>query len=128
MEIIKGLYYTKDHEWLKVEEGKAYIGITDYAQKALGEIVFVELPEIDDEFEKGEAFGVIESVKAASDIYMPVSGKVLEINEELEDSPELVNEDPYGSWIICIKMSDESELEGLMDEKEYEVFCSEEEK
>ncbi len=123
MKIVEGLYYSKDHEWVKVEGEKAYIGITDYAQHALGEIVYVEMPEVDDEIGAGDAFGVIESVKAASDSFLPISGKVVEINEELEDSPELLNEKPFESWILAVEMSEKSELEGLMDSKEYEEFC-----
>lgn len=123
MKIVEGLHYSKDHEWVKVEGGKAYIGITDYAQHALGEIVYVEMPEVDDEIGAGDVFGVIESVKAASDSFLPISGKIVEINEELEDSPELLNEKPYESWILAVEMSDESELEGLMDSKGYDEFC-----
>lgn len=123
MEILKGLYYSKDHEWVKVEGSKAYIGITDYAQHALGEIVYVELPEVDDEISAGDVFGVIESVKAASDSFSPISGEITEVNEELEDAPELLNEKPYESWIFTIKMSDEAELEGLMKAEKYEEFC-----
>ncbi|SKC37547.1 glycine cleavage system protein GcvH [Maledivibacter halophilus] len=127
MKTLEGLYYSKDHEWVKVEGNKAYIGITDYAQNALGEIVYVEMPEVDDEIEAGDVFGVIESVKAASDSFLPVSGKVIEINEELEDSPELLNEKPYESWVLAVEMSDQSELEDLMDSKKYEEFCETEE-
>lgn len=123
MKILEGLYYSKDHEWVKVDGDKAYIGITDYAQHALGEIVYVEMPEVDDEIESGDVFGVIESVKAASDSDLPISGKVVEINEELEDSPELLNESPYESWILAVEISDKAELENLMDPKEYEEFC-----
>jgi len=126
MKIIDGLYYSEDHEWVKVDGDKAYIGITDFAQKALGDIVFVELPELDDEIATGETFGVVESVKAASDIVIPIGGIVVEINEDLEDSPENVNSDPYGSWIAAIKMSDQSELDSLMSAADYEKFCSEE--
>lgn len=126
MKIVEGLHYSKDHEWVKVEGGKAYIGITDYAQHALGEIVYVEMPEVDDEIGAGDVFGVIESVKAASDSFLPISGKIVEINEELEDSPELLNEKPYESWILAVEMSDESELEGLMDSKGYDEFCKSE--
>lgn len=126
MEILQDLYYTNDHEWIKVKDDKAYIGITDYAQNALGEIVYVEMPEVDDELSKGDVFGVVESVKAASDSYMPVSGKILEINEALENSPELINQKPYESWIIAIEMSDKSELKNLMKHKEYEEFCNKE--
>jgi len=126
MKIIDGLYYSEDHEWVKIDGDKAYIGITDFAQKALGDIVFVELPELDDEIATGETFGVVESVKAASDIVIPLGGTIVEINEDLEDSPENVNSDPYGSWIAAIKMSDQSELESLMSAANYEKFCSEE--
>jgi glycine cleavage system H protein len=115
----KGLYYTESHEWVKVEGGIAYIGITDYAQESLGEIVFVELPEEESAVEAGEAFGAIESVKAASDVNSPVTGTVLEVNDELEDSPELLNEDPYEHWIIKVDLEDESELEQLLSEEQY---------
>lgn len=119
------LLYSKNHEWIRKEGNTAFIGITDHAQKSLGEIVYVELPEVDDEFEVEEAFGVIESVKAASDSYMPVSGKILEINEALEDSPTLLNEDPYGAWIIKIELSDEGELDSLLDLSAYNELCEE---
>lgn len=127
MKILEDLLYTNDHEWLKVEEDKAYIGITDYAQDALGDIVYVELPEVDDEFEMEEAFAVVESVKAAADIYIPVGGRVLEINEDLEDDPSLVNEDPYESWMIAVELEDKSQLDELMNSGEYEKFLEEEE-
>jgi glycine cleavage system H protein len=126
MEIKKGLYYTEEHEWVRVSGNTAYIGITDYAQDALGDIVYVELPEAGDTLKAGDVFSVIESVKAASDIYLPVSGTVLKVNTELEDSPELINEDPYGSWIIAVDMLDDTELEQLMDAAAYEEFLSEE--
>lgn len=126
MKVKKDLLYTNDHEWVKVEGDKAYIGITDYAQNSLGEIVYVELPEIGDEFNAGDVFSVIESVKAASDSYLPVSGKVVEVNEELSDSPELINEDPYGNWIVVVELTDKSELDKLMSAEEYEEFCSKE--
>ncbi|HHV60615.1 MAG TPA: glycine cleavage system protein GcvH [Clostridiaceae bacterium] len=126
MKVIKNLKYSKDHEWVKVEGNKAYIGITDYAQHALGDIVFVELPETDTEISGGDAFAVVESVKAAADVYSPVSGVVLEVNEELLDAPERINEDPYESWIALIELSDPDEVEELMDAVEYEKFCSEE--
>ena len=125
MKLVEGLYYSNDHEWVKVEGNKATIGITDYAQHQLGEIVFVELPEVDDELNSGDSFGVIESVKAASDAYMPVSGKVLEVNEELVGAPQLVNEDAFGSWMLVVELSDESELEGLMNAEDYQKFCEE---
>jgi len=122
---VEKLLYSKNHEWIRKEGNTAFIGITDHAQKSLGEIVYVELPEIDDEFEVEEAFGVIESVKAASDSYMPVSGKIIEINEALEDSPTLLNEDPYGTWIIKIELSDEGELDSLLELSAYNELCEE---
>ncbi|WP_040212753.1 glycine cleavage system protein GcvH [Clostridium polynesiense] len=127
MSVLKNLQYTKDHEWLKVEDNKAYIGITDYAQKSLGSIVYVELPEVEEEFSKGEVFGVVESVKAASDIYIPVSGKVVESNEDTVDDPSLINNAPYDNWLICVELQDEGELDGLMSAEEYEEFISKEE-
>lgn len=112
--------YTKDHEWARVEGDIVAIGINDYAQDQLGEVVFVELPEIGDSFEKGDEFGTVESVKAVSEIYMPVSGEVIELNESLEDSPELVNTDPYeDGWIIKVKPADVSEMDKLMDRTAY---------
>ncbi len=125
MKVETGLFYTKDHEWVKVEGNEATIGITDYAQHALGDIVYVELPAVDDSFEEGEVFGVIESVKAASDIFIPIGGTVTEVNESLEDEAQLVNEDPYQNWIIKIAMSDEDELKALMSPEAYQQFCSE---
>ena len=124
---VKGLYYTEDHEWVKVDGEKALIGITDYAQHALGEIVYVELPEVGAEYKAGDVLCVIESVKAAADTFTPVSGKVVEINEELEDSPQLLNEGPFDNWIAAIEMNDPSELENLMDEEAYKTFCEKEE-
>lgn len=126
MKVLKELLYTRDHEWVKVEGEKAYIGITDYAQHAMGDIVFVELPEIDAEMNSEETFGVIESVKAASDMYMPVSGKVIEINESLGDDPALVNIDPYKNWMIVVELSDPSQLDILLKPEEYEELCSKE--
>lgn len=126
MEIKKDLYYSEDHEWIKVEGDIVYIGITDYAQHSLGSIVYVEMPDVDDEFDAGEVFGVIESVKAASDSFMPVSGTIVEINEDLEDEPESINAAPYEKWILKVKLNDASELEKLMDSKAYEEFCSKE--
>ncbi|MBV1817083.1 glycine cleavage system protein GcvH [Bacteroidales bacterium MSK.15.36] len=126
MKVLEGLLYTKDHEWIKVEGDKAYIGVTDYAQDSLGDIVYVELPDIDDEFEMEDSFAVVESVKAAADIYIPVDGRVLEINEELEDDPSLVNEDPYENWMILVELEDKSQLDELMDHEEYEKFLEEE--
>ncbi|MBI4862016.1 MAG: glycine cleavage system protein GcvH [Candidatus Riflebacteria bacterium] len=120
----ENLRYTKNHEWIAVQEGRlARVGITDYAQHELGDIVFVELPSIDDEFEKGSTFGVVESVKAVSDLYMPVSGKVKEINGDLEQQPELINHSPHDEgWIVAIEMTDEEELAALMTSDEYEEF------
>lgn len=126
MKVLKDLYYSEDHEWIKVEGNEAYIGITDFAQDQLGDIVYVELPEIDDEIEKDEGFSAVESVKAASDVYMPVDGKVLEVNEELLDSPELLNSDAFENWIIKVELTDSSQLDELMSSKEYEEFISEE--
>ena len=126
MKIVKGLYYTEEHEWLKVEGNKAYIGITDYAQHALGSIVYVEVPEVDEEFAKGEVFGVVESVKAASDIYIPVGGTVVESNEEVVDDPSLLNNAPYDNWLIAVELENEEELEGLMSADAYEDFCNKE--
>lgn len=126
MKTIEGLYYSNDHEWVRVEGAKAYVGITDFAQHALGEIVYVELPEVDEEFAVGDVFSVIESVKAASDSYLPISGKILEVNEELEDSPQLINEDPYENWIVVVEMTNKSDLDNLMNEEEYKEFCDKE--
>ncbi|MBS5824876.1 MAG: glycine cleavage system protein GcvH [Clostridium argentinense] len=127
MSVLNNLLYTKDHEWIKVEGNKAYIGITDYAQRLLGDIVFIELPEEGTEFSKGDAFGVVESVKAASDIYVPVSGNVIEFNEEIIDSPEMVNEKPYDSWMIRVELQDEAELKELLSPEEYKNICDKEE-
>jgi glycine cleavage system H protein len=126
MKTIKGLKYSKEHEWVKVDGNKAYVGITDHAQNSLGEIVFVELPEIGAEVDCGDVLGVVESVKAASDIYSPVSGVVTEINDELEDSPEKINEEPFESWIAILQLNDDSELDELLDADEYEEYCKEE--
>ena len=126
MKVLKGLKYAKGHEWVKVEGNKAYIGITDFAQDELGDIVFVELPEVGTEVDVEDILGAIESVKAASDIYAPVSGTIVEINDELEGSPELINEEPYDSWIAVIEMANGGELDDLMDAEEYEKFCAEE--
>ena len=117
--IIKGLYYSKSHEYVKVEGEFAYIGITDYAQHALGNVVYVDMPDVEDEIEAGEDFGAVESVKAASDLIAPLSGVVVEVNEALEDKPELLNEDPYENWIIKIEISDTTELDNLLDAESY---------
>ena len=126
MNVIKDLLYTKDHEWIKTEGDKAYIGISDFAQHALGSIVFVELPEADADFVEGDTFGAVESVKAASDVYIPVSGKILEINEAIVDDPSLLNQDSYTNWMICVKLSDKKQLDQLMSAEQYEEFCSKE--
>lgn len=123
--VIEGLYYSESHEYLKVEGKIGVIGITDYAQHALGNVVYVDMPDVDDEVEAGAEFGAVESVKAASDLNSPVSGTVVEVNEALEDAPELINKDAYENWIIKVEMSDESELENLMDAAAYEEFCKE---
>ena len=112
---VEGLYYSESHEWVKVEGDVAIIGITDFAQHAMGDLSYVDMPEVDDELEAGEEFGAVESVKAASDLFTPVTGTVVEINEALEDAPELLNEDAFANWIMKVKMSDPSELEGLME-------------
>ena len=121
---IEGLYYSESHEYVRVEGEYAYIGITDYAQNALGNVVYVELPEVDDEIEAGEDFGAVESVKAASDLTSPVSGVVVETNEALEDEPELINKDAFANWIMKVKLADTTELDNLMDAKAYEAFCN----
>ena len=121
--VIGGLYYSESHEFVRVEGDFGFVGITDYAQNALGNVVYVDMPEVDDEVEAGEEFGAVESVKAASDLISPVSGKVVEINEALEDQPELINQDAYENWIIKVELSDKSDLDNLMDAKAYEKFC-----
>ncbi|WP_315566557.1 glycine cleavage system protein GcvH [Hoylesella pleuritidis] len=121
---MEGLYYSESHEYVRVEGDQAYIGITDFAQNALGNIVYVDMPNIDDELESGNDFGAVESVKAASDLTLPVSGTVIEINEALEDQPELINQDAFANWIIKIKLSDKTELDELMNAKDYETFCN----
>jgi glycine cleavage system H protein len=120
MEIPGGLKFSKEHEWVATDDAVATVGITDHAQDQLGEIVYIELPAVGDKVSKDDPFGVVESVKAVSDIYAPVSGTVVEINEDLPESPEVVNEDPYGDgWLIKIKMNDPADLEDLMDGNEY---------
>ena len=121
--VIEGLYYSESHEYVKIEGDFAYVGITDYAQNALGNVVYVDLPEVDDEVEADEDFGAVESVKAASDLISPVTGTVVEVNEALEDKPELINEDPFENWIIKVQLSDTAELDNLMDAQAYEDFC-----
>lgn len=124
--VIEGLFYSESHEYVKVEGDFAYVGITDYAQHALGNVVYVDMPEVDDGVEADEDFGAVESVKAASDLISPVSGTVVEVNEALEDKPELLNEDAFENWIMKVQMSDKSELDALMDAAAYEELCSKE--
>ena len=121
--VIEGLYYAESHEYVRVEGNYGYIGITDYAQHALGNVVYVDLPEVDDEVTAGEEFGAVESVKAASDLFAPVSGTVVEVNEALEDEPELLNKDAFENWIIEVELSDPSELDNLKDAATYETKC-----
>jgi glycine cleavage system H protein len=121
--VIEGLYYSESHEYVSVEGDFGFIGITDYAQNALGNVVYVDMPDVDDEVTAGEEFGAVESVKAASDLYSPVTGTVVAINESLDDQPELVNQDAFGNWIIKVRLNDKSELDGLMDAKAYAAFC-----
>ena len=121
--VIEGLYYTESHEYVKIEGEYGYIGITDFAQNALGNVVYVDIPEVDDEVDAGEEFGAVESVKAASDLISPVSGTVVEVNEALEDTPELINQDAFANWIIKVELSDTAELDNLMDAAAYTAFC-----
>ena len=123
--ILEGLFYAESHEYVKVEGEYGYIGITDYAQHELGNVVYVDMPEEGDEVTAGEDFGAVESVKAASDLISPVSGEVIEVNEALADSPELVNSDPYANWIIKVKLSDPAEVENLMDAAAYKSHINE---
>ena len=127
MNIAEGLKYSKDHEWVRVEGDTAYVGITDYAQHNLGEIVYVELPGVGAILNAGDVLGAVDSVKSASDIYAPVSGEVLQVNSELSDAPEKVNEDAYASWIVEMKLTDPSELDGLMEAAAYKEYCLSEE-
>lgn len=123
MNVPAELKYTKEHEWIRVEGEEAGVGITDYAQSQLGDIVFVECETVGDALEAGETFGTVEAVKTVSDLYLPVAGEVLEFNEELEGEPELVNKDPYGKgWIVKIKISDETELDGLLNADAYKAI------
>jgi glycine cleavage system H protein len=122
MNIPKNLKYSEDHEWVRVEGDEAIIGITDFAQSELGDVVFLELPIVGDEVAQGEAFGTVEAVKTVSDMLSPVSGEVIAVNETLNDSPEDVNKDPYESWLVRVRMSDPSETDSLMDADAYEAF------
>ena len=121
--VIEGLYYSESHEYVKVEGEFGYVGITDYAQEQLGNVVYVDMPEEGDEVTAGQEFGAVESVKAASDLISPVSGEVVEVNAELEDQPELVNSDAFANWIIKVKLSDTSELVSLMGAADYRKCC-----
>lgn len=123
---IEGLYYSESHEWIKVEGEYGYIGITDHAQQAMGNIVYVDMPEEDDEVAQGEDFGAVESVKAASDLISPVTGTVVEANEALGDAPELINKDAYANWIIKVKIENPEELNSLMNAADYAAFCENE--
>jgi glycine cleavage system H protein len=120
--VVEGLCYSEDHEWVKAEGDVAVIGISDFAQKELGDITYADLPGEGDEFAAGDEFGAMESVKASSELLSPVSGVVVEVNADLEDTPEKINEDAYGTWIIKVRMSDPSELEALMDAQAYKEF------
>ncbi len=122
--VIEGLYYSESHEFVRVDGNVGFVGITDYAQNALGTVVYVDMPDVDDEVEAGEEFGAVESTKAASDLISPVSGTVIEVNEALEDEPELINQDAFENWIIKVKLSDKSDLDNLMDAQSYEAFCA----
>ena len=121
--VMEGLYYSESHEYVRVEGNFGFIGITDYAQKELGAVVYVDMPDVDDEVVAGEEFGAVESTKAASDLNAPVSGVVVEVNDALDDNPELINQDAYENWIIKVELSDKDELNNLMDAKAYAAFC-----
>ncbi|MBR6841692.1 MAG: glycine cleavage system protein GcvH [Prevotella sp.] len=121
--VIEGLYYSESHEFVRVEGDFGFVGITDYAQNALGTVVYVDMPDVDDEVEAGEEFGAVESTKAASDLISPVSGTVVEVNEALEDEPELINQDAFENWIIKVELSDKGDLDKLMDAQAYSEFC-----
>lgn len=124
MNTMDKIYYLPTHEYIRVDGENGYIGISEYAAKELGVVTYVDMPEVEDTFEAGEEFGAIESRKAASDLYAPVSCEVIEVNEDLEDDPKLINNAPLEAWIIKVKLSDPSELDKLMDAKAYEEFCS----
>ncbi len=122
--IVDGLLYSESHEWVRIDGNIAIIGVSDFAQAEMGDITYVDMPSEGDELTKGEDFGALESVKASSELYAPVSGKVVACNKQVEDSPELINEDPYGSWIIKVEMSDSSELDSLLDSVSYEKIAA----
>lgn len=121
--IPESLKYTEEHEWIKIDDNVATIGITDFAQNSLGDIVFVELPDVGSEVELGSAFGVVESIKSVSDLYSPLTGEIIEKNESVEESPELINQAAYDSWLIKVKISDLSQVEKLLDDKKYLEHC-----
>ena len=121
--VIEGLYYSESHEYVRVEGEFGYVGITDYAQSQLGNVVYVDMPAEEDEVTAGEEFGAVESVKAASDLFSPVSGEVVEVNSALEDEPELINQDAFANWIMKVRLSDPSELENLLDAEAYAKIC-----
>ena len=123
--ILEGLKYSESHEWVKVEGNIAVVGVSDFAQKEMGDITYVDMPDVDDEVTAGEEFGALESVKASSELISPVSGTVVEVNSDLEDTPEKVNEDAYGAWIIKVKMSDASELDNMLDAAGYKALIKE---
>lgn len=124
MKVENGLFYSKDHEWIRIEGDLAYVGITDFAQESMGDIVFVELPEVDDSFEAEDSFAVVESVKAAADIYLPISATVVEVNMKLEDQPELLNSDAFNEHIAVLSDFDMEEVKELMDPEGYEAYCN----
>lgn len=127
MEVAKNLLYMKSHEWVLLEGDEGVVGISDFAQEELNDVVYVELPEVGDTLAKGDVFGTVESVKAASDVYLPLSGEIIAVNTDLEDSPQLVNEDPYGKgWFVRIKVSDPSEAKALLDPEGYAKFLADE--
>lgn len=129
MKVEQGLLYMESHEWVRLEGDEAVVGISDFAQEELNDVVYVELPEVGDTFAQGDVFGTVESVKAASDVYLPLSGEIIAVNEELEDAPQLVNEDPYGKgWFVRIKVSDPDEAKSLLDAEAYAQFLAEEAK
>ncbi|MBN1955803.1 MAG: glycine cleavage system protein GcvH [Anaerolineae bacterium] len=127
MTVPQDLRYTKEDEWVRVEDGEAAVGITAYAQDQLGDIVYVEFPEVGDSFDQDEAFGEVESVKATAELYMPLAGEVIAVNEELEDTPELINQDPYGAWMIRIRIDDPGQVDALLDAEQYGRYLSERE-
>jgi len=124
MKVDKGLYYSKDHEWVRIDGNQAFVGITDFAQESMGDIVFVELPEIDDSFEAEDSFAVVESVKAAADIYLPIAGTVVDVNQRLEDQPELLNTEAFEQHIAVLEDFDAESLQELMDADAYEAYCN----